>query len=178
MKRRLLLAFGIFGSLIFAVFAVSFSSVMLFPPALGWPHPPPPSLLFIADSRTAAEQAIANGAEVNQKDQYDRTALQRAAAFGLTDVVRVLLSHGADVHAVDDAGNSSLDLAVGELPDPDEGLVSSAYARPKSTLETARLLVQSGADVNVMNAQGATPLFAAVSAPNNLDTVIFLIKSG
>ena len=53
------------------------------------------------------------GANVNARDAAERwTALMFAAVEGNVEVVRVLLSHGADVTLVDTDGESALDFAV------------------------------------------------------------------
>eukprot|EP00730_Choanoeca_flexa_P006568 TRINITY_DN12175_c7_g1_i1.p1 TRINITY_DN12175_c7_g1~~TRINITY_DN12175_c7_g1_i1.p1 ORF type:complete len:565 (+),score=51.04 TRINITY_DN12175_c7_g1_i1:2-1696(+) len=54
---------------------------------------------------------VDNGADLEAKDRYGRTALHLAAALGLQDTVLWLLEHGANVKAVDDAGQTACDLA-------------------------------------------------------------------
>jgi hypothetical protein len=69
--------------------------------------------------------------DVNQSDQYGRTALHFAALRGHEGVARLLLELGADVNQSDQYGRTALDFAAFQ---GHEGV--------------ARLLLESGADVN------------------------------
>lgn len=51
-------------------------------------------------------------ANVNAKDQYEMTALHYAAGRGYTDIVKLLLSHGADPDLLDDMGRTPLAWAI------------------------------------------------------------------
>ena len=51
------------------------------------------------------------GANINQRDLYDRTALIAACLGDNIDVVRILLDHGADATIVDNNGNTALSIA-------------------------------------------------------------------
>ena len=75
--------------------------------------------------------------------------LHLAAAFGNAEAVKLLLEHGADVHAVSPAmRNQAMHAAVALRNDP----------------ETVRLLLAHGADVNALQMGGFTPLHGAASA--------------
>lgn len=90
---------------------------------------------------------IDNGAEVNAVDDQDNTALIVGA--GNPEVVRVLLGRGADANLANTFGQTPLLRAAG-IPDVD----------------SVRLLVQYGANVNARSARGMTALHRAVlSAP-------------
>ncbi|XP_030552469.1 protein VAPYRIN-LIKE-like [Rhodamnia argentea] len=58
------------------------------------------------------KSCLAEGADVDARDQNGWTALHRAAFKGRVESVKVLLSHGATVNAVDDAGYTPLQCAV------------------------------------------------------------------
>ena len=59
------------------------------------------------------ERSLAAGAHVNAASPVDgKTALCRAAIFGHTDAVRVLLEHGADASVRGSDGQSALDVAM------------------------------------------------------------------
>ena len=70
-----------------------------------------------------------------------------AAIKGHSEIVKLLLENGADVHAKDNAGNNAL-------------IEASKYAR-ESTSEVLSLLVEHGAGVNEKNNYGETALMNA-----------------
>ena len=55
------------------------------------------------------------GADVNAKDHEGNTALHHAAARGDNEVIRYLVSKGADVKAVNRAGETTVDMANGPV---------------------------------------------------------------
>jgi len=63
---------------------------------------------------TGTVQALlAQGVDVNAKDNAGDTALMYTAAFGKTVTVQALLAHGADVNAKDNNGFTALIFAAG-----------------------------------------------------------------
>jgi len=54
---------------------------------------------------------LAAGANPNVRSEANYTTLHKAAVHGNLDVVRMLLDHGADVHAVRDGGHTPMDDA-------------------------------------------------------------------
>lgn len=54
---------------------------------------------------------LANGADVNAKDDEGRTALMTVAGEGHTGVAKTLLDHGADINTKDKDGKTALFLA-------------------------------------------------------------------
>ncbi|HEX8142715.1 MAG TPA: ankyrin repeat domain-containing protein [Pyrinomonadaceae bacterium] len=59
-----------------------------------------------------AEALLAQGAEVNARQQAGVTPLHQAAHNGQAEMVRLLLAHGADVHARMDDGQTPLSMAL------------------------------------------------------------------
>nr|GMD17107.1 ankyrin repeat, PH and SEC7 domain containing protein secG-like [Ipomoea batatas] len=59
----------------------------------------------------AVKKCLAEGADVNGRDQNGWTALHRAAFKGRMECVKVLVSHGAEVDAVDGSGYAPLHRA-------------------------------------------------------------------
>ncbi|HEY4047772.1 MAG TPA: ankyrin repeat domain-containing protein [Acidobacteriaceae bacterium] len=91
------------------------------------------------------------------------TPLHLAAAFGGPQAVALLLEHGAHVHqpSRNPMRNQPLHACVGLSRD----------------LETARLLIAQGADVNATQAGGFTPLHQAAAAGVR-ELVLLLLESG
>jgi ankyrin repeat protein len=88
------------------------------------------------DALAAAEVLLQAGAQVNARDERGRTALHAAAAAGYTDIVQLLLEHGADAAAADADGVTPVDAALGKMRGRGRGL---ATAHPS----TAKLLQES-----------------------------------
>ena len=99
---------------------------------------------------------LAKGANPNTKDELGATPLFQAASNGdrNTEVVRLLLQHGADVNAVcaealDTAKNGPMALGF---------LTPLLNAAPYGNYEAVELLVNAGANVNPKDVRGMTPL--------------------
>jgi hypothetical protein len=87
---------------------------------------------------------IANGADVNAKDNDGKTPLHWAMN---ADVVEALIAHGADVNAKDNEGSTPLHGAT------DHG-----------DADIVETLIAHGADVNAKDNKGRTPSCLAFSA--------------
>ena len=95
---------------------------------------------------TAAQVLLELGADVNASTANEGfNPLQYAASRGFADVVRVLISFGANVNQRDVAGETPLVVCT-----------------RRGHIEVARLLLAAAADVNLKNNHGHTPLFLAV----------------
>lgn len=80
------------------------------------------------------------------------------------EIARLLIKHGADVNAIDEAGNTALHHVV-------------TYGHRDEYKSLAELLVNAGAQVNIKNKNGITPV---ISAAVNCHTEILelLLKNG
>jgi uncharacterized protein len=96
----------------------------------------------VGDDPRLLELTLDNGAEVNDKDSYNGTALIRAAERGHPRIVRRLLRAGIDRDHVNRLGWTALHEAI-ILGDGGPAHV-----------ETVRALVDSGIDVNVRGGPG------------------------
>jgi len=85
------------------------------------------------------------GADINQRDKNERTALMIAASLGRKDALECLIKHNAKLNDYDKFGWTSLMLAI--------------YYNQKESVKT---LLSSGADVNINTKKGLTALKVAV----------------
>ena len=91
-------------------------------------------------------QLLAEGVEIDGKNEYGNTALMIATLEGHLEIVKSLIARGADVNQRNRAGLTALMLAS-----------------KKGYLEIVKALLAAGADVNVRTKGGVTALFAAKS---------------
>ena len=131
-----------------------------------------------------AEVLVAHGADLEATDNLGLTALLRAFNFDHADVAMMLLEHGARVDAVSASGCTVLHYAMVRAYSDVErlfttypgvaGLVNSAMVtdgrRPlhgsaaRGSVPHLRLLLDAGAEVNVVDHSGRTPLHWACGA--------------
>jgi ankyrin repeat protein len=118
------------------------------------------TLLHLAPNWGVAERLIADGADVNAKDNFGMTPLHTAVRAGRTDVVGLLTANGADINAKSNAGHTPLFLAVA-----------------KGSKNIAEQLIARGAAVNTKDKFDMTPLHSAAHTGNK-DMVELLIAKG
>jgi hypothetical protein len=106
------------------------------------------------------------------KDAHGKQALHRAPQFGHAACVRMLLQHGADVHARDVYGRTA-------LVDTLHGLGMYHYRASTTTVqkECMQLLIEANADVNGRDNHGRTATHIAVEW-GNLEYLQLLISNG
>lgn len=107
----------------------------------------------------ALHSAIISTEKPDARDSNGRTALTFSAEAGNTKALQVLLDAGASPDVNDFLGRSALHYAV------------------KSPLEITRLLVAAGADLDIRNSGGVTPLMEA-AGQGRLDIVKLLLNAG
>jgi|GEM_PF-3863617 len=126
---------------------------------------------------------VDNPALANQQDEYGTPPLHIAAELQITPMVKLLLSHHADIALSDKHKETVLHKLAIRLfdetldhwgPRPPDELHKFSES---SQLTVAKLLLQAGADVNARNWRGLTPLHRAVRA-NRIGYVRFLIEHG
>lgn len=87
-------------------------------------------------------------AQVEDRGQKnDCTPLMEAASAGHEDIIRLLISHGADVNATSSSNNTPL-----------------MYACAGGHVEAVKVLLEAGANVEDHNENGHTPLMEAASS--------------
>ncbi len=101
---------------------------------------------------------LIKGGNIQVRDQYQKSLLMLVAEMGPSDdgiseedkrkTMQILINHKADIHAVDDDGNTALMLAA-------------RYA----VKENVELLLKNGANPNTKNNQGQNALYFARKSP-------------
>jgi ankyrin repeat protein len=101
------------------------------------------------------------------------TPFLRAAQSSDTELMKLLLSKGADPKKRTDHGDTALTLAAGI------GWVDGVtYERsPKANIEAVRFLLDLGLDPNIANSEGRTPLMGAAAKGRN-EVVQMLVDAG
>jgi len=99
------------------------------------------------------------------------TALHLAAAGYRVEIVRLLLSSGADPNA---AANHRASTPLHYAAD---GYVAGPAWDPKTQVKTVACLLDAGGDIHAQDKNGATPLHRAVRT-RCADAVRFLLKAG
>ncbi|AGA67448.1 ankyrin repeat-containing protein [Brachyspira pilosicoli P43/6/78] len=105
-------------------------------------------------------------------DDYDYTPLMIAAAINDYDMVKFLVEKGADVNAKTHSEYSSVETPL--LLSLDYEHIESRYDENSSVAE---YLINNGADINVTNEDGETPLMYA-SKLHNIKVIELLIQKG
>jgi uncharacterized protein len=142
-----------------------------------------PSALIAAAERgdvTTLRQLLDGGAAVNQRDARGRNAVLAATQGGHEAAARLLIERGADVNAQDELSDSAFLLAgarghtgivraaLGAKPQPDfkrlnrYGGTALIPACHYGHVETVRLLLTTGIDVDHVNRLGWTALLEAI----------------
>ncbi|CAG0899822.1 unnamed protein product [Cyprideis torosa] len=139
--------------------------------------------LFVAtknDLHSVVEVLLANGADPNIANRYKRSPLHHATS---AETAELLIVKGAEENAKDENGKTPLFIATengrhsvvevlfANQADPNiaNRYQQSPLHRAKS-VETAEFLIVKGAEVNVKDRRGKTPLFVATE--ENLHSVV------
>ncbi len=139
------------------------------------------------DRKDVAELLLANGADVNARDEGDGTPLHLAWH---EDVAELLLAAGADVNAKAKNGWTPLHVAwrknVAELliakgadvnAKAEDGRTPLHGAAGEGNMDVSELLLAKGADVNAKDKDGWTPLHCTTEM-NRKDVAELLLAKG
>ena len=110
-----------------------------------------------ADAAHCVSLLIEAGADVNQINDFHNTALQFAAEYNLPDCVRLLINAGANVNeAVTEIDRRDVSHSV-------DGELALSRAAREGHFQCVGLLVDGGADVNIRDECGCTPLITCLA---------------
>lgn len=145
---------------------------------------------IIQGNDSEVERLLNKGADVNAPFDSGLTPLMCAAEISREKVVKILLEHHADVQIHNDAGCTALHIAAYEgspaivemllnagAKIEDGELTPLIFASASGSLDTVKLLLSRGANVNVTGLNGNTPLIYATKA-NRFDVVAVLLDKG
>lgn len=138
--------------------------------------------------RTGSAQVVkvllSRGANPNAREKYQgQTALMWAAAGQFPEVVRVLVELGADVRARSEVRHRRVGTELGGFNgaaarEIDKGgYTPLLFAAQQGTLESVRLLVAAGADVNDTAPEGTSALVVAAHSGHGAVSA-FLLERG
>lgn len=155
------------------------------------------SALHLAQTAKTCEFLVASGANLEAKDSSRRTPLHLASALGRLEVVRSLVSLGAKVNEKNYGGETPLMLAEesynnnANVEDITKILINAhaevnarlspigntplLNAIERSRFGCVKILTDAGADVNMANNAGESPLHKAV-AVGSIKIVDFLLS--
>src|SRR5438552_8898007 len=128
------------------------------------------------------EQLIAGGANVNAHGSRGQTAMMWAASQKHPEVVKELVSHGAELHARSDAWSEMMAvpphgyLGYNKMI-PHGGETALMFAARVGDVESARVLVAAGANVNDNDAWGISATTLAAHSGFG-GVVAFLLDKG
>jgi ankyrin repeat protein len=113
--------------------------------------------LHLTHSEDVAMALIDCGADIDARNKQGRTPLLTAVMEGRHEIVRLLLSKGAKLDAMDDEGDTTLHLTWSK--------------------DIAMAVIDCGADIEARNKQGRTPLLTA-TANGSYEIVWLLLSKG
>ena len=135
---------------------------------------------------------VESGASLDVRDKYGETAVSAAAYKGYLNIVKVLCQQGADVNISDEEGKSPVIRAAerdhydivatllqygAEFSD-EISVPKLMYAACESgDIQPLKLAISKGANVNMKNDDGVTPISLAVEK-RNYGIAATLLKSG
>jgi ankyrin repeat protein len=111
--------------------------------------------------------------DVSWVDMTGQTPFLRSALSGDTNVMRLLLEHGADPNISTMAGTTALMAAAGV-----NWTVAQTYTVSKDSLmEAIKICLEHGADVNAVNSMGLTAVMGAANRGSD-EIIKYLVEKG
>jgi len=119
-----------------------------------------------AGNADVARLLIDRGADVNGRENYKgQTALMWAAAERHPAVVKILMDRGADwkIRSFDrETKMPKLSAASAITPIPRGGLPALSFAAREGDIESARMMLEGGVDINYGDVDNTTPLIVSI----------------
>ena len=133
-------------------------------------------------SPEVVEQLLARGARVNTGAARGQNALMWAVAQKHASVVKVLLARGADINARTEVWSQIMAVPPHGLPEYNRSIKHGGdsalmFAARVGDLNSARVLVEAGANVNDADAEGISAMVLAAHS-GFADVVEFLLDKG
>jgi ankyrin repeat protein len=128
----------------------------------------------------AVRVLLARGARVDERETWrGQTALMWAAAQNHPPMIRELLANGAAINARSAVQNWERQNTQEPREKwlPPGGLTPLLFAARQGALESARVLVEAGADVNLADPAGISPLLSAI-INGHYDVAGLLLENG
>jgi ankyrin repeat protein len=114
------------------------------------------------------ESLLANGADIEARNEDGSTPLDWAASFAQTDILKLLIQRGAQRDVIDKYGNTPLISAACEC----------AIATMNSAYQVVKILLDQGAKVNARNHDGRTALMMASGMTGGTALLELLVNNG
>jgi ankyrin repeat protein len=135
-------------------------------------------------SATAVKLLLDGGANVNAREsKKEQTALMWAVVHKHSEVVRVLIAHGADVRARSKGDFLEPRFAQGgrgpaaDTETGSRGFTPLLYAAQQGDMESARILLEAGVDVNEGTQETGSALVVAAASGQEA-FALFLLERG
>jgi uncharacterized protein len=134
-----------------------------------------------AGNAEAVKALLEHGADANAKETFrGQTGLMWAAAENHPDVIKLLIAHGADpkLRSSDrDTTPPKLMAGTPAAPISRGGLTPMVFAARQGSIDSAKALLDGGADINQGDADGNNPLLIAI-LNNHDELAMMLIERG
>jgi ankyrin repeat protein len=137
-------------------------------------------ILARTDKVDAVELLLKRGANVNVAERWrGQTALMWAAAEGEPDMVRELASHGAELNARSKVNNWDRQVTAENRAKymPLGGWTALLFAARQGNLACAKALVEAGADKDLQDPDGVSPMVSAI-VNGHYEVADYLAKQG